>query len=1144
MTHVRANELAFPAPGALCGRDEEWKSLLGAYRRVVDNNVKTRSPTRSGGGAGGKRDFKSELVVVRGGTGAGKSFLVRKLKDCMLGRDSKKGFSSAGEAVPRGFFSQGDFDHSDGDECMGSGLPYSAITEAFNMLVDDLFREQPAEGEDINEAIEDNRMDMQKMIRKAVGSEGDIVASIVPSLRKAVDIGNDTGKKQRRSLLLSSDAATSLHFIFRSFVRAVCDCCAQTAGGGPLVLFLDNNESADEASFDLISSIATDPESRNLLLVLAMRDDQDSFKVLEDRLQAISEDGPGSNGAMPVTKIVIDDLDMETANNFISTVIRQRTEVTRPLAEVVHKRTRGNPFFMVQFLRRLKDSGLLEFSMTTFKWSWDVDRILRETVASDNVVINMDLVKNKIRELPDGFRFVLELASCLPSTVDSGILTKLALQFKKYKNEDRPFSLCNEDDITELLECVKTLDEDEIANALDLAVNEGIMEAVSSRRVGSSFKFTHPRIREATQGLIAERKARDEVHLRVGGVLRKMNESEDALVWMLFSSVDHLNMGFSKSIPWDEECRVELATLNLVAGEKAASISAFVPASEYLQVGVDLVSKKQCWADKNYVLCLQLHSELATCYYCCGKLDESKKSAKEVITNARVVEEKFRCYYTMIALLKAKGQLEDAVKYGTDLLSLVGEKFETKPSKIKLLTEQKKARKLISGYSDKELMSLPVCKDGCKAAAVKVLGILFGPMVHLGCHSAVDFLRLRSIRLTIKHGVCEASALAFAYYGSHLISSEVNLLEGYRFGKLALQLLKRLDAREVKARTILLAYFMIMHWKDPLQDTLDPLMNGYQVGMLNGDIEMAFTCAGVYQTHFYYCGMSLAAGEQDLRSFCQQMSEYKQTKELRTYVPLWQCMLNLMGRSANPTVMTGDAMDQEQFEKGKLGVVVMMSYRMQLAYYFGDLTLGETLVDKLRPHSESFAAPYFQVARRFFFSLILLGLAKRSKKQNPPKSVKKDIEWLKKRVNQGAINCLHKLLIVDAELSSFKGDPEKIQKGYDNAIVTARKSGFSQDEALANELAGAFFFARNDNFWATKYLTRAYQLYYEWGAMGKAKHLEEQYSTLISKEQRMAQGTNLKGRRRFSHRLSDSHQSVDSAISGVSSEGNVPTVIH
>ena len=67
-----------------------------------------------------------------------------------------------------------------------------------------------------------------------------------------------------------------------------------------------------------------------------------------------------------------------------------------PLAQLVHEKTAGNPFFAIQFLSALAEEALLAFDHGAARWRWDLERI-RAKGYTDNVV---DLMVGKLTRLP------------------------------------------------------------------------------------------------------------------------------------------------------------------------------------------------------------------------------------------------------------------------------------------------------------------------------------------------------------------------------------------------------------------------------------------------------------------------------------------------------------------------------------------------------------------------------------------------------------------------------------------------------------------------------------------------------------------------------------------------------------------------
>ena len=780
----------------------------------------------------------------------------------------------------KGLFVQGSFSDAISRSSSGaSGMPYAAFTYALEDLIDDLIY---------------CGIDLEKLrenIIEAIGTQNGshILADIIPNIWDMLELSASASRKPSYG---ASDAR-GLHFVARSFIRAVSNTIG-TYKKGPLVMLLDEAESADFASIDLFSSLVTDSDSKNLLVILNYRDDVvNGDHPLLSSLELIKD-----LNILSMTEIHVQNLSVNSVNQLIAGAMRQRDlESSISLASIIHEKTLGNTFFVVSYLRSLIDLNLLKYSVNKFGWEWDIQRIRDETKVSENVG---QILANRTKSMTEDTQVLLMIAACLHSTIDPDVLQEVVNNF---------FDTNNTSNFAALKYMKLNNKEESVLSRLDEAVKEGLLQRQNSSTGKIIYKFVHEKIGKCLRSQINEGTHNEFIRLRIGMILQDMKDREGAKSWMLFACIEQFNSVKSKT--FDQRHMTDMAILNLEAGEKAVKMSAYVPASNYLQEGINHIDLQNQWNTETYDLCLKLYSNLAISQYCNGNFDICEMACNRVITEARTLTEKIRCYCTKMAFLKASNRMEETVQVGIKLLSDLGEKFKTNPSKKDLKSELKKTEKLLKNHNEESLMSLPECSDENKAAAVYVLGLLFGPLFHLGFSQAVDILRLKTIRLTIQYGVCEASTLAYAYYGSHLISSQCNIAEGYKFGKLALRLIERIDCNEHKSRTILLVYFMIMHWKDPLQSTFDPLLRGYKAGMIYGDIEMAFTCAGVYYTHFYYSGMHLEAGNKDLDAFCKEMKNCNQMKELRTYLPLRQCLLNLMGKSLIPTEMTGDAMNEK-----------------------------------------------------------------------------------------------------------------------------------------------------------------------------------------------------------------------------------------
>lgn len=97
-------------------------------------------------------------------------------------------------------------------------------------------------------------------------------------------------------------------------------------------------------------------------------------------------------------------------------------------------------------------------------------------------------------------------------------------------------------------------------------------------------------------------------------------------------------------------------------------------------------------------------------------------------------------------------------------------------------------------------------------------------------------------------------------------------------------------------------------------------------------------------------------------------------------------------------------------------------------------------------------------------------------------------------VEKGAINCHHMLLLLEAEALSFEcKSADQTRRAYDKAISAAAKIGSLSMRALGNERVGVFFRENGDLLRSKAYLTKARDLYCEWGAMEKVDDMNRRF---------------------------------------------------
>ncbi len=135
----------------------------------------------------------------------------------------------------------------------------------------------------------------------------------------------------------------------------------------PLALFLDDLQWLDAATLDLLEDLLTRSDLQHLMLIGAYRDNE-AAHTLTRKLDPIRQVGA------QVQEIRLAPLARDDLGQLIADALRCDPPHVAPLAQLVHEKTAGNPFFVVQFLQALAEEGLLRFDHDVARWSWDFDR--------------------------------------------------------------------------------------------------------------------------------------------------------------------------------------------------------------------------------------------------------------------------------------------------------------------------------------------------------------------------------------------------------------------------------------------------------------------------------------------------------------------------------------------------------------------------------------------------------------------------------------------------------------------------------------------------------------------------------------------------------------------------------------------------
>ncbi|MCC3471405.1 MAG: AAA family ATPase [Microcoleus sp. PH2017_15_JOR_U_A] len=945
-----------------------------------------------------------------------------------------------------GYFIAGKFDQFQRD------TPYASLIQAFRSLVRQLLTESDAQISQWREKLQGS-----------LGEIGGAIVEVIPEVELII------GSQPPLPELPPAEQRKRFNLVFQKFINIF------TQPEHPLVIFLDDLQWADLASLELIQLLMTLAENKYLFLMGAYRDNEvTEAHPLTQILEKIAK-----AKVTTVNKILLAPLSLTDITQLLIDTLFADSKNAKPLAKLLLQKTGGNPFFINEFLKFLHSEAWLHFNYQAQKWQWDLKQIKAQSL-TDNV---LDLTVKNVQKLPTATQAVLKLAACVGNQFD---LQTLAIIYEKsLQATATDLRSALQSDLILPLSRAYQLAEFEVAG-----LSEGLV---------AEYKFAHDRIQQAVYSLISEAD-RQSVHLRAGRLLLQNSPSE-ALAQKLFEIVNQLNKG--RALIARQTERYQLARFNLQAGKKAKSSTASQAAFNYLQTGLILLNKKS-WSQQ-YNLTLDLYLETAEVAYTIANYDEMERLAEVVLQKAKTLLDKVKVYEVKMQAYCAQIKFLEAIDIGLEVLKLLGVELPKQPNQSDLTREMEQIKSDLAGRQIQELIDLPQMTAPYKVAAMRIMNYLFGP-----AFIAINQLSLlnwcRQVNLSIQHGNSAGSAFPYVGYGMLLCCSG-EFDAGYQFGQLALQLLERFKDRIFKARISVVYQGYIRHWREPLRDTSSFCMEAYHSGIETGDLEYAASARSLYAYSLYLSGAELSDAKKEMAKVLEVTYQTQQEAYLHWTQIYMQAILNLMGQADNPCRLIGEVYDEEKMIPFHLSggdrtaLMHAYSHKVILCYIFEEFQQAVENADSFEEYSANAGSSFILPAVCLYDMLARLALYPNSSETEREEILTKVAAKQEKMdtwAKQAPMNYLHKFYLVEAELARVLGNDKDAREYYDKAIILARENEYLNEEALAYELAGRFYLARNQNHIARHYLQDAHYAYQRWGAMAKVKDLEARYPQFLA----------------------------------------------
>jgi len=899
-----------------------------------------------------------------------------------------------------GLFLTGKFDQSAGDQ------PYTA----FVGLVQDFCRQ--VEGTP-------GAVVWAGRLRDALKDNLDVLTALVPEL------GRLTETEGRPPLLAPKENEDRFTYTWRTFLRAL-----GPHQGTPLTLFFDDVQWIDSASERLLAAVA-----KGLDGILVLASCREPVPVL----------GPLTTG--PV--IEIGPLDLGAVNQLVEECLGT-VHGTGSLASILHEKTGGSPFFLLQLLQTLWGQGQLRYEPTARGWTWD-PAYLRRMETSRQVA---DLLAAQLRERDAEDQFWLGAASCLGPTFLVDDLRRCA--------NDRPTAGLGAR-LWTLIEARFLAPTDETYLGLQAADGTGAPVRL---------KFAHDRIRQAAADLfgVSEQKR---IHRLVGSTL--IGEGR-----LVEAAVHRLTAG---PIRGSEEAQVFLE-----AAVQARASSAHHQALEFLKA-----AREAGPIDEVPVLHL-----LAESAFLCREVDLGEQASREWADRLPPGPARAEVFLMQMDAFTFLGQMPRAMDRGRLALEALGFRLPLRPSAVTVAVALAGVLGRLSRKPERLAAAGEVSPEVQRT--MRLLGKFLIPAFMTGNTGLFALSTLRAAALALDHPACRESAGAYANLAI-LLSGLGRQRQAFAFASLALKIEAQFP-NPATSPAVHSAYTLFcLPWNRPWNEFAPEARRTADIAVAHGDLFILANqlCFGTIFAVYPNLDEAITRAEGILGEVAATGHEDAWTGT-KLALQRWKSLAGRLPQDLD--FSEGDFVAVRALAdwkaRGNLsGPATYHLFLTEAAVVFGEWDRAWTEWTEARRFQSALAGSAYMADYCLFSFLLAAEFADHPQRGRLARSV---LKTERRRMAAWSRTCPENFLmlrvLMDAETARTQGRYAQARERLTQALALADREVHQRNRALVLERAARFHRFHGDPLFANHLTADAYRVYSAWGAQGKTARMTREHRNL------------------------------------------------
>ena len=819
---------------------------------------------------------------------------------------------------------------------------------------------------------------------------------------------------------------------------------------GPLVVFWDDLQWADQSTLELISYLHTNLQKAPVFFIGAYRPEEvqaaEAFHhVMEGLMQS----------AWNYLHLKLSNFTAPQLTDWLTARLKCGGAEVEELSALLMTKTLGNPLYVTQFFRLLKERGIVSQAEGDTQWQWS-GAAIRSLPATENIV---PLLQMRLQLLSEQSQALLQWLACLYAPTSNTLLQQLM-----------------------------QVTDTELEEALGPCLNREFVV----RQSGGLYRIAHDKILQMVhEHMTAVQK--QQAHSVIAACLIS-DDTTDA-----YQVAHHLTEG---RLPETPEQISDYVHFHHQAGLLALRVASYHQSSRYLQRCMEYLTAEAWESDYSQTFSIHLNAMAAAGYdrdeSLCEEIYQTMKGhVKDVADEAEMIHQ-----YSLHLLFFARH--DEAFALIKQALSQLGFAIEDQEAKMGEMTGQLMQQLTDTNFID-QLATVPEADR--RGELVHQLFNLVIVYIYTIAPQNIGFYAFLWASSSMKIGISPPVTDAFSIVAMIYVIMG-NHQAGHQYGQLATNLATEMAHPVYAPKSVALVNAYVSVWHRPFDKTADELAVQFDRLVANGEWIWA------NGTLFSIIFIELAYGN-DLKLAYERFERlyqiYQRPESQGSFGTLPGEVAMALKRYM--VLDTGVSMDPEALEeeaKASLPHISSLGYLLLAKLYLMQGDYGKSLAMSEANYAAMVeqSACGGQVQLLLFHFYYVIALTRVGQKQRLSETQEARLSASLDRLKQWAAltpaNFEAYYLLALANERWRQGTPQQSYGLLMQAIGRAKNDGLLLLAAMAYEHAGSL--AQEDGLQISRgYYIEAYHLYGQCGAGGKAKalyerHLQGRRSQLMAEE--------------------------------------------